>query len=58
MREVTGVAECDDLYGYSLQWWHIFAARVTFVLLFEVRNVTALRVVNIGCWAPMIRATL
>ncbi|KAK0395415.1 hypothetical protein QR680_001269 [Steinernema hermaphroditum] len=28
-------SECDDEYGYSFQWWYVFAARLAFVLIFE-----------------------
>uniref|UniRef100_A0A914VUG1 Anoctamin n=1 Tax=Plectus sambesii TaxID=2011161 RepID=A0A914VUG1_9BILA len=35
LAELSGVVDCDDQYGFSLEWWHIFAARVVFVLVFE-----------------------
>uniref|UniRef100_A0A914WVY8 Anoctamin n=1 Tax=Plectus sambesii TaxID=2011161 RepID=A0A914WVY8_9BILA len=32
---LADVADCDDHYGFSLQWWHVFAAKLAFVLVFE-----------------------
>lgn len=28
----------SDPYGLSPQYWHVFAARLAFVVVFEVRN--------------------
>ena len=33
-----GITENEYPYEYRPEWWHVFAARMAFVLAFQVRN--------------------